>query len=68
MVSKNDDTVNKKRKPVPKKIDREIKVEAGHKCTVWNCSERYGLEKHHIDGDPSNNNKDRGLRLTSIFP
>lgn len=58
--------MSKKRVPIPKKIDREIKVEAGHKCAVWNCSERYGLEKHHIDGDPSNNNKDNIIFLCAI--
>lgn len=55
--------MSKKRVPVPKKIDREIKVEAGHKCAVWNCSERYGLEKHHIDGDPANNTKENIIFL-----
>lgn len=55
--------MNKERKPVPKEIERKIKVEAGHKCTVWNCSERYGLEKHHIDGDPSNNSEDNIIYL-----
>lgn len=55
--------MNKERKHIPKEIEREIKVEAGHKCAVWNCYEKYGLEKHHIDGNPSNNDKDNIIYL-----
>ena len=55
--------MKKKRTWVPKEIEDEIKVEAGHECTVWTCSEKYGLVKHHIDGDPSNNKKDNIIYL-----
>jgi hypothetical protein len=55
--------MQKERKPVPKEIETKIKVEAGHKCTIWSCTENYPLEKHHIDGNPTNNNEDNIIYL-----
>ena len=43
-----------KRPSIPMDIQRTVKVQAQHKCTM--CSEDYGLEIHHIDENRENNN------------
>ncbi len=55
--------MKKRRKAVPKQIEARLKVEAGHKCTIWSCPEKYPLEKHHIDGNPANNDEDNIIYL-----
>ncbi len=40
---------------VPAEIERQIKVEAGFKCSMPRCDIRHCLHIHHIDEDPSNN-------------
>jgi hypothetical protein len=53
----------KKRIHIPIKTQREIKIEAGHKCSVWNCPEKYGLVIHHIDHNTSNKDKNNLICL-----
>lgn len=55
--------MKKRRKAVPKEIETRLKVEAGHKCTIWSCPEKYPLEMHHIDGNPANNDEDNIIYL-----
>ncbi|MFW2513306.1 HNH endonuclease [Demequina sp. SO4-13] len=38
----------KKRKSIPRAVQRQVKVEAGHRCAVPTCRATSGLEIHHI--------------------
>ena len=40
---------------MPVGLRRELMLEAGWKCAVLRCNHETGLEVHHIDGDPANN-------------
>lgn len=44
----------KKRVPVPKDVDTEVLYAADYTCCVWRESSR-GVQVHHIDEDPANN-------------
>ena len=37
------------RPPIPADVRRSVEVEAGHSCTVKNCTEHTYLEIHHIN-------------------
>ena len=45
----------KERIAIPKKTQRKLLVECGHKCSVHLCDEKTALEFHHINGNPSDN-------------
>jgi len=47
-------TYENSRPHIPAEIERQIKTEAGHKCTVKHCNEHIA-EIHHIDGNRENN-------------
>lgn len=55
--------MGKKRIPIPIQLRRELLVECGHKCSIHNCTEKQGLEAHHINSNPSDNRKDNLLML-----
>jgi len=56
----------KTRKHIPEEIKRRIKIEAGFQCTMPRCSHETGLEIHHIDEDPSNNNFENLILLCAV--
>jgi hypothetical protein len=43
------------RSNIPADIDRLVKTQAGHSCTIAKCDEHTYLEIHHIDEDRENN-------------
>jgi hypothetical protein len=45
----------KERIPIPSDVKRQVTLEAGCKCCMTNCTAEIGLQIHHIDEDPSNN-------------
>lgn len=45
----------KKRKTIPKELQRELLVQCGYKCSVPRCNVTESLEFHHINGDPTDN-------------
>lgn len=55
--------MNKKRTHIPNKVSRQIKVEAGHQCAVWRCKRTSHLDRHHIDGNPSNHDQNNLILL-----
>jgi len=52
----------KKRPRIPNKTEDELLVKCKHSCCM--C-ERFGVEVHHIDGNPSNNREDNLIPLCS---
>jgi len=50
----------KKRPPIPKDVEDRLLVSCKHSCCI--C-ERWGVEIHHIDGNPSNNQEDNLIPL-----
>lgn len=52
----------KKRVPIPKKTSDELLVKCKHSCCI--C-EKFGVEIHHIDGNPSNNRENNLIPLCS---
>lgn len=50
----------KKRPPIPKAVEDKLLVSCKHSCCL--C-ERFGVEIHHIDGNPSNNQEDNLIPL-----
>jgi hypothetical protein len=52
----------KKRPRIPKKTADELLVKCKHSCCM--C-EKFGVEIHHIDGNPSNNREDNLIPLCS---
>lgn len=51
-----------RRIPIPKKTRDELLVKCKHSCCM--CEE-FGVEIHHMDGDPSNNQEDNLIPLCS---
>jgi len=49
--------MTKERVAIPKKTQRALLVECGHKCSIHLCNEKTALEFHHINGNPSDNRK-----------
>src|SRR6185437_2216174 len=45
----------KGRTAVPAGVRRMLFLEAGYKCAMLRCEHETGLEVHHIDENPSNN-------------
>lgn len=37
------------RPPIPRPLDRAVRVEAGHRCAIPSCRATSGLQVHHID-------------------
>lgn len=56
----------KNRPYVPIKIVRMLKIETGNKCSFPNCPHETGLEIHHIDGNPENNNIENLIYLCAV--
>lgn len=52
-----------KRPNIPADIRRIIEVDAGHKCTIKNCSEHTYLEIHHINLNREDNRVDNLILL-----
>ncbi|MDF4527682.1 HNH endonuclease signature motif containing protein, partial [Vibrio parahaemolyticus] len=48
---------------IPTPIEREIKVEAGHNCSISNCPEHTYLEIHHINENRDDNRKENLILL-----
>ncbi|ELA9306998.1 HNH endonuclease [Vibrio parahaemolyticus] len=51
------------RPDIPTNIEREIKVEAGHNCSVTGCLEHTYLEIHHINENRNDNRKENLILL-----
>ncbi len=58
--------VKKKRVAVPKEIRDRLMLECGIKCPVPQCNREVGLDIHHIDENPSNNEYHNLLILCAI--
>lgn len=56
-------TYQSDRPTIPQNIRREIKVEAGHKCSVTTCNEHTYLEIHHINQNREDNRKENLILL-----
>jgi hypothetical protein len=56
----------KERTPIPASVDRQVRVEAGFRCSMTRCAATSGLEIHHIDGDPSNHDPGNLLLLCAV--
>lgn len=39
---------NQRRPDIPRPLEREVKVEAGHRCAIPTCRQTSGLQIHHI--------------------
>ena len=39
---------------IPADIDRSVRTQAGHRCSITFCNEHTYLEIHHIDENPLN--------------
>jgi hypothetical protein len=48
---------------IPTNIKREVKVEAGHQCSIKDCNEHTYLEIHHINEDREDNRKENLILL-----
>ncbi len=60
------DKPKKVRTPIPAEIERQVKVEAGFRCSIPRCGSTSVLEIHHIDEDASNHDSTNLLVLCSI--
>ena len=47
-------------------IKRKLIIETGNKCSMPHCSHETGLEIHHIDENPANNNFNNLLLLCAV--
>lgn len=56
-------TYQSDRPTIPENIRREIKVEAGHECSVTTCNEHTYLEIHHINQNREDNRKENLILL-----
>lgn len=56
----------KLRVAIPTAIREQLALQCGLKCPVPTCSHELGLDIHHIDGSPSNNNIDNLLMLCAV--
>ena len=48
---------------IPADIDRSVRTQAGHRCSITFCNEHTYLEIHHIDENRANNNIDNLILL-----
>lgn len=55
----------KNRVPIPRRVVRQLLVEAGYRCSMPHCDVSDVLETHHIDGDTTNNALENLLVLCS---
>lgn len=46
---------NNQRPNIPAEVERKIKIDAGHKCTITNCNEHNYLVIHHINWNREDN-------------
>ncbi len=54
------------RSSVPSEVQRLVKVEAGHRCSMPNCGATSALEIHHIDDNTGNNDQSNLLLLCAV--
>lgn len=54
------------RPTIPAAIDRKIRVEAGHRCSISRCPVVVGLEIHHIDHNRENNSPENLILLCEM--
>lgn len=48
---------------IPAALERQVKTEAGHRCTIKRCPEHTYLEIHHINGNREDNRIDNLILL-----
>jgi hypothetical protein len=56
----------RKRQAIPTELKDKLLVECGYKCSVPNCNVAQSLEFHHVDSDPSNNQKNNIVVLCAV--
>lgn len=56
----------RKRHAIPAELKDKLLVECGYKCSVPNCNVAQSLEFHHVDSDPSNNQKNNIVVLCAV--
>lgn len=58
--------MSKTRSHIPIESVRMLRIETGNKCSLPTCPHETGLDVHHIDGDPGNNEFENLLLLCAI--
>jgi hypothetical protein len=56
----------KARRSIPTGLRRQLMLEAGWKCAVIRCEHETGLDIHHIDSNPANNDYDNLIVLCAV--
>ncbi|MCD4805645.1 MAG: HNH endonuclease, partial [Desulfobacterales bacterium] len=58
--------MTKIRSTIPAEIKRSLFIECGFKCSMPRCEHEQGLQIHHINGDPNNNELENLIVLCSV--
>jgi len=65
-MARKRDAGGAKRITIPTRRQKKLLVQCGYKCSIPQCPIREGLEFHHIDGNPSNNDERNLIVLCAL--